>query len=448
MTDPFNATHEEAADPQREDLIVHAAPRRVSGLRRQTIRLAIALLAVIVAAALIIGLGIDFHPHSAADPHKIEPPPENLQPSPIADLPSSYADVVRQKSAAPSPMPATMHDMNHHSEATPGTSTGDKEDLARLMSSIQQIGRKNQELAQQLAAFQSAAAEQQAKVWGSSLFFKIDQAPDRQATERAKDAPKAAEAMDAVAALKNAAGAAASGALPAPAVTPPKSPTDQQHKLSFLNESPAPNMDADQFSQAHDSGRGTPDGYLLQTGAVIPVALLTGINTDLPGDVVASVTEGVYDSPTGNHLLIPQGTRLYGSYDSQIAASQDRALLVWHRLLLPDGRSVNLDRMRGTDAAGYAGVADRVDYHADKLATAAVLSGVIAYGGNLAGGRQQTLTLTPGDVVGSAIAQQASNTGSSIVQRQLNVQPTITIRAGWPVRVLVNRDILLPAYAN
>jgi type IV secretion system protein VirB10 len=116
-------------------------------------------------------------------------------------------------------------------------------------------------------------------------------------------------------------------------------------------------------------------------------------------------------------------------------------------LLLPNGHSVNLDRMRGTDAAGYAGVADRVDYHADKLATAALLSGVVAYAGNLAGGRQ-TLTLTPGDVVGSAVAQQASTVGSNLVQRQLNVQPTITIRPGWPVRVLVNRDILLPTYAN
>lgn len=448
MTDPFNNTREEPADLQREDLIVHAAPRRVSGLRRRTVRLAIALLAVIVAAALIIGLGIDFRPHSAADPHKVEPPPENMQPSPIADLPSSYADVERRKPAAPSPMPATMHDMNHHGDATPTTATGDKEDLARLLSSIQQIGRKNQDLAQQLAAYQSAAAEQQAKVWGSALFFKIDQAPDRQATERAKDSPKEAEAMDAVAALKNAAGPTA-GSSPIPTVAPPQSLADQQRKLSFLNESPAPSIDSNRSTLTPDLDRRTLDGgYLLQTGAVIPAALLTGINTDLPGDVVASVTEGVYDSPTGNHLLIPQGTRLYGSYDSQIAASQDRALLVWHRLLLPDGRSVNLDRMRGTDAAGYAGVADRVDYHADKLATAAVLSGVIAYGGNLAGGRPQTLNLTPGDVVGSAIAQQASNIGSSIVQRQLNVQPTITIRPGWPVRVLVNRDILLPAYAH
>lgn len=137
MTDPFNNTREEQADPQRGDLIVHAAPRRVSGLRRRTVRLAIALLAVIVAAALIIGLGIDFRPHSAADPHKVEPPPENMQPSPIADLPSSYADVERRKPAAPSPMPATMHDMNHHGDATPTTATGDKEDLARLLSSIQ-----------------------------------------------------------------------------------------------------------------------------------------------------------------------------------------------------------------------------------------------------------------------------------------------------------------------
>ena len=446
MPEPLNNVNEEQTDPQRADLSIRTCPRRVSGLRRRTIRLAIALLAVVVAAALIFGLGIEFRSHVPSDSRRIDTPPENLQPSPIADLPGSYADLPRP----PVPQRALpeSHDMHRHGQETPTVNTADaqKDELARLLASIQQVGRKNQELAQQIAAYQSAAAQEQAKVWGSSLFFKIEQAPDRELKPRDAQAGRPANEAELLAKARNAAASSIGSASGQAASEQPQ--TDQQHKLAFLNESPAPQLGLDRSSLSSTSVGGDGDGYLLQAGAVIPAALLTGINTDLPGDVVASVTAPVYDSPTGDHLLIPQGSRLYGSYDSQIAASQDRAMLVWHRLLLPDGRSVNLDRMRGTDAAGYAGLADRVDYHADKLASAALLSGVVAYAGNLAGGRQQTLALTPGQIVGNAVAQQASTVGSNIVQRQLNVQPTITIRPGWPVRVLVNRDIVLPRYAN
>lgn len=446
MAEPLNNLNGDPADLPSPDLSVRTAPKRVSGLRRRTIRLAIALLAVIVAAALIVGLGIGFRSHAPSESRRIETPPENMQPSPIADLPSSYADMPRSHSRAVPQATATIHDMHHHDDGVPSSqgSATQKEDLTRLLASIQQVGRKNEELARQLAAYQSAAAQEQAKVWGSGLFFKMDEMSTHQAEERSKEANPVANVKDSLTATKNAVTSLPS---PAPATAASQPSTDQQHKLAFLNDSPSPELGIDRTSLPPSPGVANSDGYLLQAGTVVPAALLTGINTDLPGDVVASVTEGVYDSPTGNHLLIPQGARLLGSYDSQIAASQDRALLVWHRLLLPNGHSVNLDRMRGTDAAGYAGVADRVDYHADKLASAALLSGVVAYAGNLAGGRQ-TLTLTPGDVVGSAVAQQASTGGSNLVQRQLNVQPTITIRPGWPVRVLVNRDILLPTYAN
>lgn len=422
---------------QQRELILRTPPDRVSGLRRKSFRRAIALLALVVAAALMFGLGIDFRSPKKSQTQDAEPPPENTHPSPIADLPSSYADVPRPKVAAndtaPSPMPSAMH---HHEEMTPAVE-GDPHtaELARLLASIQQVGQKNKELADRIASYQSQLAQEQARVWGSGLFFKIDDLSDQHAAEQHAD-PIQSAAEGQLLSRKN--------TLPAPTSRPS---TDQENKLSFLNDATAPRLDVDRSAVSANPAAPPSGGYLLQAGAVIPAALLTGINTDLPGDVVASVTEGVYDSPTGNHLLIPQGARLYGSYDSQIAASQDRALLVWHRLLLPDGRSINLDRMRGTDAGGYSGVSDQVDYHADKLATAAVLSGVIAFAGNLAGGRQ-TLTQTPGDVVGNAVAQQAANTGSQIVQRQLNVQPTITIRPGWPVRVLVNRDLLLPSYAN
>lgn len=436
MSESIENQPDSRSDEQRE-FVLRTPPLRVSGLRRKTIRLAIALLALVVAAALMFGLGINFRSPRTTQTHDAEPPSENSHPSPIADLPSSYADVPRSKPAAnatsSSPMPEAMH---HHDEMT-SASDGDPRtaELARLLASIQQVGQKNKELADRIAGYHSQLAQERTKVWGSGLFFKIDDRPDQRAAEQ--HANPIQSAIEAELLAKQSAQAAPTS----------RPSSDQEHKLSFLNDVPTPRLDVDRSAVSVNPAASPAGGHLLQVGAVIPAALLTGINTDLPGDVVASVTEGVYDSPTGDYLLIPQGARLYGSYDSQIAPSQDRALLVWHRLLLPDGHSVNLDRMRGTDAAGYSGVSDQVDYHADKLATAAVLSGVIAYAGNLAGGRQ-TLTQTPGDVVGNAVAQQAANTGSQIVQRQLNVQPTITIRPGWPVRVLVNRDLLLPSYTN
>lgn len=219
-------------------------------------------------------------------------------------------------------------------------------------------------------------------------------------------------------------------------------PTDQDRKLAFLNEAVFSGGGA-HLDQPYLHPRSP---YEVQAGTVIPAALLTGINTDLPGDVLAAVTEPVYDSRTGRHLLIPQGAKLYGRYDSEIANGQNRALLVWHRLLMPNGRSILLDRMRGTDDAGYAGVADRVDYHADKLALGVTLSSVIAYAGNLARGDSSGSDDRGRDVIGDTVAQEASRVGSKIIDRQLDVQPTITIRPGWPLRVLVNQDVLLAPY--
>ena len=228
-----------------------------------------------------------------------------------------------------------------------------------------------------------------------------------------------------------------------PPTAAPQQPTDQDRKLvAFLAQTPAPGVTLDRPYLRPGSA------YQLQAGTVIPAALLTGINTDLPGDVVAAVTAPVYGGRTGRTLLVPQGAKLYGGHDSHMAGGQDRVLLVWHRLLMPGGRSVELDHMRGTDAAGYAGVNDTVDYHADQLALGAALSGVIAYAGNLARDGQQART-TAGDTIGDTVAQEAGRTGSRVVvDRQLEQQPTVTVRPGWPARVLVNRDVTLEPYAE
>ena len=184
--------------------------------------------------------------------------------------------------------------------------------------------------------------------------------------------------------------------------------------------------------------------YILQAGAVIPAAMITGIRSDLPGQITAQVTENVYDSPTGALLLIPQGTRIIGQYDAGVTFGQRRVLLVWNRLILPNGRSIVLERQPGADASGYAGLEDGVDYHWWDLMKAAGLSTLLGIGTELATDDEDRLIRAIRDGAQDTINQA----GQQIVQRQLQVAPTLTIRPGYPVRVIVTRDLVLEPYRN
>lgn len=186
--------------------------------------------------------------------------------------------------------------------------------------------------------------------------------------------------------------------------------------------------------------------YQVMAGTIIPAALVTGINSDLPGQVIANVTEAVYDTATGRHLLIPQGSRLIGRYDSQVAFGQRRVLLVWTRLILPDTSSVALDRLPGIDPAGYAGLEDGVDWHWDRILAGAALSTLLGVGAELAAPESRT----DGNRIVIATregAQDAVNqVGQEITKRNMSMQPTLTIRPGFPVRVTVSKDLVLRPY--
>ena len=181
--------------------------------------------------------------------------------------------------------------------------------------------------------------------------------------------------------------------------------------------------------------------YILQAGSVIPAAMITGIRSDLPGQITAQVTENVYDSPTGSLLLIPQGTRIIGQYDDGVTFGQRRVLLVWNRLILPGGRSIVLERLPGADASGYAGLEDGVDYHWWDLMKAAGLSTLLAVGAELATSDEDRLVRAIRDGAQDTINQA----GQQIVQRQLQAAPTLTIRPGFPVRIIVTRDLVFEA---
>ena len=222
---------------------------------------------------------------------------------------------------------------------------------------------------------------------------------------------------------------------------PPDGPTGnlapQDRRLAFLNG----NVDRRTVSGERIDAPVSP--YVLQAGAVIPAALLTGLRSDLPGQVTAQVTEDVYDSPTGSTRLIPQGARLVGQYDAQIAFGQTRALLVWTRLIMPNGRSIVLERQPGADAEGYAGLEDEVDNHWGTLFKAAILATLLSIGSEVGSSGSEDDLIRAIRRGGSDSVNQI---GQRIVGRSLNVQPTITIRPGFPVRVLVTRDLVLEPY--
>ncbi|MBE7417418.1 MAG: TrbI/VirB10 family protein [Ideonella sp.] len=186
--------------------------------------------------------------------------------------------------------------------------------------------------------------------------------------------------------------------------------------------------------------------YQVMAGTVIPAALVTGINSDLPGQVIASVTESVYDTATGRFLLIPQGSKLIGRYDSQVAFGQRRVLLVWTRLILPDSSSIALDKLPGIDPAGYAGLEDGVDWHWDRILAGAALSTLLGVGAELAA-PQSTTDGNRGVIAARESAQDTVNqVGQELTKRNLSIQPTLTIRPGFPARVMVSKDLVLRPY--
>lgn len=218
----------------------------------------------------------------------------------------------------------------------------------------------------------------------------------------------------------------------------PSTPSAQDRQNAFLNAA------ADRRTVAPDRVAAPASPNILQAGAVISAALITGIRSDLPGQITAQVTENIYDSPTGRILLVPQGTRVVGQYDNNVQFGQSRVLLVWNRLIFPNGRSIVLERQPGADVEGYAGLQDGVDYHWWDLAKAAGLSTLLSVGAELATNDDDRLI----QAIRNGGQDTINDAGQQIIRRQLNVAPTLTIRPGLPVRVIVTRDLVLEPYGG
>jgi type IV secretory pathway VirB10-like protein len=190
--------------------------------------------------------------------------------------------------------------------------------------------------------------------------------------------------------------------------------------------------------------------YEIKTGTIIPAVMISGINSDLPGEIVGQVSQNVYDTATGKYLLIPQGTRLVGNYDNHVTYGQERALVVWRRIVFPDASTIDLDTMPGTDEAGYAGFHDQVDHHYWRIFGQALLVSAFTAGISLSQPQQSSVLANPSysQEVTQSLGQQMGQLGMSMVQRNMDVQPTIKIRPGYRFTVLVNKDIILQPYSR
>ena len=187
--------------------------------------------------------------------------------------------------------------------------------------------------------------------------------------------------------------------------------------------------------------------FELKTGAVIPGVMVTGINSDLPGNIIAQVSQNVIDSATSKHLLLPQGAKLFGVYDSRVIYGQERVLVAWNRVVFPDGSSITLGAMPGSDMAGNAGYTDEVNNHYFRIFGSAVLmslmSGGMAYTmDSLDNSNSESDKPTLQNEMGSALAAQLGQATLQLLQKNLNIKPTLEIRPGYQFNVIVTKDLV------
>ncbi len=380
------------APPAPADLRLRGEAPRVTRLSRKVLIGLGGAGALAVAGAL--GYGLRPHGQSGMNTNLY-----NTQNRPEADglsnLPKTYAGLKTNTPQLGPPLPGDLGPAIVSAHATPGatmTAGGMDSDARRL------------------------AREQQAAL-ASRLFVQ----EDRQPTDQAARAASGKAAVPAASPSLSAAAAA----------------TDD--KTAFMN------TPVDRSTVSPDRLQKPASPYVVQAGTVIPAALVTGIRSDLPGQIVAQVTQDVYDSPTGRYLLIPQGAKLIGQYDSAVTFGQSRVLLVWTRLIMPDGDSIVLDRLPSADTKGYAGLYDRVNNHWGMLFEGAILSTILSVGAE-AGTSDSENNLAQAIRMGAS--NSISQTGQQIVQRELDIQPTLTVRPGFPVDVMVERDLVLARYGQ
>jgi type IV secretory pathway VirB10-like protein len=221
-------------------------------------------------------------------------------------------------------------------------------------------------------------------------------------------------------------------------------PNSQERKNAFIDQ-----LGAAKTKRSLEARIEKPlSPYEVKAGSIIPAVLLTAINSDLPGPVVGQVRENVYDTITGNYLLIPQGSRLLAAYDSMVAWGQERVLCCWNRLIFPNGDSLNLECMPAADLEGAAGLSDEVNEHWGRLLKGAAISTLLAATSQAVAGNTDGFNPTVPQMWARSAGNEVNQIGQRLTARSLNIQPTITVRAGYSVNVMVTKDLIVPPYRS
>jgi type IV secretion system protein VirB10 len=395
------------ADP--ETLALRATPRRVVRFRRGLLIALTALGAGTVMTVTLLALqGPD--PRRGSQGEDLYTPGRAPTPEGLEGLPDDYGDM-----APPAPPPVLGPPL-------PG-------DLGRpILEHRRRAGLEPDPADRAAEAERQRLAAQALQARESGILFRIDTRPVGAGASGPEQDGSDRAGTD-----------TSTLALPADrlALDPERDPNGQQTKLDVLNRRQTGGI----YNPHALETSASP--HQVMAGSIIAASLITGLNSDLPGTVIAQVTEHVYDTVTGRVLLIPQGSRLIGTYDSVIAFGQSRALVVWHRIVMPDGSSVQIDNLPATDPAGYAGLEDGVDYHVDRLATGVVLATLLGVGSELTLGESESELVR---ALRESLQGTVSRAGSRLTERFLDVQPTLTIRPGFPLRVIVHRDLVLRPY--
>jgi type IV secretion system protein TrbI len=396
-----------------ENVALRAQPRPVTRLNRRTLALLTGGLGVAVLGATMWSLQ-PTHRRSGNEPAELYNVDRVSRSEGLDQLPTDYSKLPPKVPELGPPLPGDLG---------PAIVKSQQQAVARYSPPGQDPG----------AAERDARRKEAEAAAGSSVFF-------RSSNQRAATAPTQVAAAGPTSGLTGfdpqAAGPASTAAQPADP-TAVQNRQDQKEAFQKVGTTETRNSGILQMPTSP---------YQVMAGTVIAAALVTGIKSDLPGDVIGTVTEPVYDTATGRYLLIPQGSRIFGKYNSQVAYGQSRVQVVWNRVILPDTSSLTLDNLAGTDPAGYAGLEDGVDWHWDRIFAGAALTTLLGVGAELAAPENRQ----GGDrviIAGRDSLQDSVNqAGQEMTRRNLNIQPTLTERPGLPVRIIVNRDLVLRPY--
>jgi len=410
----------EADKEPPERLELRARPRPIRRLNRRMLMLGCAVGALVVAGAALIALAPPqaFKPGERSELYNTE---RKQTADGLSKLPKSY-DQLPPRLGSPSPGDIGRAFVESEKKTAQGPDAPFRADP--------------EEDAERAERIRQARITQQAKE--SGLLVRLSEKQDRR--RRPDATPSTAAQPSAFRPTSDVPAAPDLSAKPSQGLNDRSSeiiPPSQARKLAFVNAKP------DKETTNPHSLAGAPSPYAVMAGTIIPASLITGLNSDLPGATIAQVTENVYDTVTGEFLLIPQGTRLVGKYDSVVAHGQKRALLVWTRIILPNGNSIVIDNLPAADVAGYAGLEDEVDIHTWQLLKGIGMATLLGVGTQLSIGNDESDLVK---ALRESVQQTTNRAGQRIVERELDVQPTITVRPGWPLRVIVSKDLVMKPY--